>query len=58
MIINPEEIPEKISSNYPEKFQYLVAGRSKQKLGDAAKLQNFGVNLVKLAHGSCSALRR
>lgn len=57
MIINPENIPDKTSSNYPEQFKSLVAGRSKKRLGDAAGLQNFGVNLVKLAPGSCSALR-
>lgn len=57
MIINPENIPDKTSSNYPEQFKPLVAGRSKKRLGDAAGLKNFGVNLVKLAPGSCSALR-
>lgn len=57
MIINPENIPDKTSSNYPEQFKSLVVGRSKKRLGDAVGLQNFGVNLVKLAPGSCSALR-
>ena len=57
MIINPENIPNKTSSNYPDQFKPLVAGRSKKRLGDAAGLKNFGVNLVKLAPGSCSALR-
>jgi len=57
MIINPENIPTKTTSNYPEQFKLLVAGRSKKRLGDAAGLKNFGVNLVKLAPGSCSALR-
>ena len=57
MLINPENIPEKITSNYPEEFKASVAGRSKKRLGDAAGLQNFGVNLTKLAPGSCSALR-
>jgi len=57
MIINPENIPNKTSSNYPEQFKPLVAGRSKKRLGDAAGLKNFGVDLVKLAPGSCSALR-
>ena len=57
MIINPENIPNKTSSNYPEQFKPLVAGRSKKRLGDAAGLKNFGVNLVKFAPGSCSALR-
>jgi uncharacterized cupin superfamily protein len=57
MIINPENIPDKTGSNYPEQFKHLVAGRSKKRLGDAAGLKNFGVNLTKLAPGSCSALR-
>ena len=57
MIINPENIPNKTSSNYPEQFKPLVAGRSKKRLGDAAGLNNFGVDLVRLAPGSCSALR-
>jgi uncharacterized cupin superfamily protein len=57
MIINPEDIPDKISSNYPQQFKHLVAGRSKKRLGDAVGIKNFGVNLVKLAPGSCSALR-
>lgn len=57
MIINPENIPNKTSSNYPEQFKPLVAGRSKKRLGDSTGLKNFGVNLVKIAPGSCSALR-
>lgn len=56
MIINPEHVPNRTSSNYPEQFKALVAGRVKQRLGDAG-LKNFGVNLVKLAPGSRSALR-
>ena len=57
MLINPQDIPERKGSNYPEQFSSLVAGRSKKRLGDAAKIKNFGVNLVKLAPGSWSALR-
>ena len=57
MIINPENIPEKIGSNYPEPFKALVAGRIKKRLGDAANLKNFGVNLVKLQPGSWSSVR-
>ena len=57
MLINPEDIPEKTSSNYPEHFKPLVAGRSKKRLGDVAGIKNFGVNLTKLTPGSCSALR-
>ncbi|NJL70003.1 MAG: cupin domain-containing protein [Microcoleus sp. SM1_3_4] len=57
MIINPENVPESTGSNYPQQFKSAVAGRVKKRLGNAAGLQNFGVNLVKLAPGSCSALR-
>jgi uncharacterized cupin superfamily protein len=57
MLIDPEKIPDRKSSNYPEEFKPLVAGRIKKRLGDAAGLKNFGVNLVKLEPGSCSALR-
>ena len=56
-MIDPQTIPNKTGSNYPELFKPLVQGRVKQRLGDAAGLQNFGVNLVRLAPGSCSALR-
>ncbi|MCC5639348.1 cupin domain-containing protein [Nostoc sp. CHAB 5844] len=57
MIINPENIPGRTTSIYPDKFQHLVAGRVKKALGNAAGLKNYGVNLVTLAPGSCSALR-
>ncbi|MEG4507900.1 cupin domain-containing protein [Microcoleus sp. F6_B4] len=57
MIVNPENVPERTGSNYPQEFKSVVAGRVKKRLGDAAGLQNFGVNLVRLAPGSFSALR-
>ncbi|MEA5514032.1 cupin domain-containing protein [Nodularia sp. UHCC 0506] len=57
MIINPENVPSRTTSTYPDKFKPMVLGRVKQALGNAAGLQNFGVNLVTLAPGSCSALR-
>ena len=57
MIIDPKNVPEIIGSKYPQQFQSTVAGRVKKRLGDAAGLQNFGVNLVRLAPGSGSALR-
>lgn len=57
MIVDPKNVPESTGSNYPQQFKYAVAGRVKKRLGDAARLQNFGVNLVRLAPGSCSALR-
>jgi uncharacterized cupin superfamily protein len=57
MIIDPQKVSGKRSSNYPQQFQTLVAGRIKKKLGDVAGLKNFGVNLVTLEPGSSSALR-
>jgi uncharacterized cupin superfamily protein len=44
-------------SNYPEQFKPRVAGRSKQRLGDALGLKNLGVNLTTIKPGSASALR-
>jgi uncharacterized cupin superfamily protein len=57
MVIDPQNVPDRIGTNYPEPFKKLVAGRIKKRLGDAVGLKNFGVNLVKLEPGSCSALR-
>lgn len=57
MLLDITQIPCRTHSSYPSPFQTQVAGRSKQRLGDAAGLKNFGVNLVRLAPGSCSALR-
>jgi uncharacterized cupin superfamily protein len=57
MIVNPENVPDITGSKYPLPFQSAVAGRVKKRLGDAAGLNNFGVNLVRLAPGSSSALR-
>ncbi len=57
MIIDPHSVPSKNNSSYPKQFQSVVKGRSKKKLGNAAGLTNFGVNLVSLAPGSSSALR-
>lgn len=44
-------------SNYPEPFATRMAGREKRPLGDLFGLQNFGVNLTRLAPGAVSALR-
>lgn len=44
-------------SNYPEPFASRMAGRVKRPLGDLFGLQNFGVNLSRLAPGAASALR-
>ena len=57
IIIDPNQIPSRTGSNYPDRFKPVVAGREKKRLGDAAGLKNFGVNLTTLPPKSRSALR-
>lgn len=57
MIIDIEQVIKETGSQYPAAFQPIVAGRIRQRLGNFAQLNNFGVNLVTLAPGSASALR-
>jgi uncharacterized cupin superfamily protein len=57
MHIDPEQVPPKTGTVYPEPFKARMVGRSKRRLGDAAGLKNFGVNLVMLEPGAMSALR-
>src|SRR5579859_4837025 len=49
--------PQARNTNYPEPFPSRVAGREKRRLADVFGLQNFGVNLTRLAPGAVSALR-
>lgn len=56
-IIDPSQVPSRTGSNYPDCFKPVVAGREKKRLGDAAGIKNFGVNLSTLAPQSRSALR-
>jgi uncharacterized cupin superfamily protein len=44
-------------SSYPEPFASRVAGREKRALGDVFGLQNFGVNLTRLAPNAISSVR-
>jgi uncharacterized cupin superfamily protein len=44
-------------TDYPEPFRKVVAGRARKRLGDAAGLDQFGVNLTTLKPGAASALR-
>lgn len=57
MIIDPALLPDQSVTNYPDPFRAAVAGRSRKRLGTAAGLKNFGVNLTTLSPGSQSALR-
>ncbi len=42
---------------YPAPFHAICAGRSRQALGDAGGLTQFGVNLLQLAPGTASSQR-
>jgi uncharacterized cupin superfamily protein len=50
-------IPQRKGTNYPEQFAGPMAGRIRQRLGDAAGLTQFGVNLLQLPPGAWSAQR-
>jgi uncharacterized cupin superfamily protein len=45
------------STGYPQPYRSAVAGRARQRLGDAAGLDQFGVNLTQLKPGAQSAQR-
>jgi uncharacterized cupin superfamily protein len=57
MFIDPQTVPEQSGTNYPDPFKARVAGRHRKRLGEAARLTRFGVNLTRLEPGSQSALR-
>jgi uncharacterized cupin superfamily protein len=54
--IDVASVPARSTTIYPAPFAPAVAGRSKQALGNAAGLDQFGVNLTRLAPGGRSAL--
>ena len=49
--------PRAKASSYPEPFASRMRGREKRPLGDVFGLNNFGVNLTRLAPGARSALK-
>jgi uncharacterized cupin superfamily protein len=55
--LDPETVPARRGSSYPEPFRAAVAGRAKRPLGDAVGLSQFGVNLVTLPPGCWSSQR-
>lgn len=50
-------VPVVATTGYPPPYRHVVDGRSKQRLGDAAGIGQFGVNLTRLKPGAASALR-
>jgi uncharacterized cupin superfamily protein len=55
--LDPKDLPEQSTTGYPEPYKSRVAGRYKRRLGDAAGLKNFGVNLTRLDPGAESSMR-
>jgi uncharacterized cupin superfamily protein len=55
--IDISSLPIEAGSSYPEPFKRVVVGRSRKRLGVAAGLDQFGVNLTTLKPGAASALR-
>jgi len=55
--IDIAKLPVDSRSTYPEPLNRAMAGRSRKRLGSAAGLDQFGVNLTTLKPGAASALR-
>ena len=55
--IDIAKLPVDARTNYPPPYDRVVAGRSRKRLGIAAGLDQFGVNLSTLKPGAASALR-
>ena len=55
--IDIASLPVDASTNYPQQFRHFVAGRSRKRLGRAAGLTQFGVNICTLKPGGQSSIR-
>ena len=55
--IDVQAVPRASGSGYPSPFDRPCAARTRQRLGDAAGLSDFGVNLLRLAPGAWSSQR-
>ena len=47
----------RVGSGYPAQFKAVCEGREKTRIGDAAGLTQFGVNITRIKPGSFSSLR-
>ena len=50
--IEIEKIPAQQIASYPREFAAVISGREKQRIGDAAGLTQFGVNVTRIKAGS------
>lgn len=55
--LDPETVVREERQPYPPPHDEALAGKTRQALGDALGLTQFGVNLTRLAPGAVSALR-
>jgi uncharacterized cupin superfamily protein len=55
--IDVSSLPTVAGSSYPAPFDRPCAGRKRQRVGDAAGLSDFGVNLLRLPPGDWSSQR-
>lgn len=55
--IDIDKLPLDTRTGYPAPFDGVVVGRGRKRLGNAAGLDQFGVNLTTLKPGAASALR-
>ena len=55
--IDVKSLPERRGSAYPAPFDQIAKDRVRQRLGDAAGITQFGVNLLQLPPGAASSQR-
>jgi uncharacterized cupin superfamily protein len=55
--IDIASLPVDTISHYPQPYRQAVAGRERQRLGNAVGLSQFGVNLTRLKPGAASSQR-
>jgi uncharacterized cupin superfamily protein len=55
--IDPKAAPASAGSRYPSPYGAVCAARVRNRLGDAAGLTDFGVNLLRLPPGTWSSQR-
>ena len=55
--IDLSAVPVRVGTGYPERFNESCAGRTRQRLGNAGGVADFGVNLMTLPPGKWSSQR-
>ena len=55
--IDIDKVPADTATRYPKPFDRMVAGRARQRLGNAAGLDQFGVHICTLKPGAASSQR-